>query len=91
MKEIFSRNDIPETVVSDNASIFNLTNSNNSALERILQKNSAPNHPATNGQAKRYVQTIKDKLAAFVNKLFRNRATPIMLHNKQQKCSVEGT
>lgn len=66
LDELFSAYGVPTTVVSDNGPQF-------SAVEfkdflRVsgvkFHKLSAPYHPATNGQAERYVQTVKQALKA---------------------------
>ncbi|XP_055622030.1 uncharacterized protein K02A2.6-like [Toxorhynchites rutilus septentrionalis] len=66
MDELFSRYGAPITVVSDNGPQFTA-----GEFKLFLQKSgvkfhklSAPYHPATNGQAERYVQTTKDALKA---------------------------
>ncbi|XP_058811007.1 uncharacterized protein K02A2.6-like [Topomyia yanbarensis] len=64
--ELFSRYGAPVTIVSDNGPQFT-----SAEFKEFLQnsgvkfhKLSAPYHPATNGQAERYVQTTKDALKA---------------------------
>ncbi|XP_062709117.1 neuronal acetylcholine receptor subunit alpha-9-II-like [Aedes albopictus] len=66
MDELFSRYGVPVTVVSDNGPQLTAAE-----FKDFLQKSgvkfhnlSAPYHPATNGQAERYVQTTKDALKA---------------------------
>nr|XP_029715715.1 uncharacterized protein K02A2.6-like [Aedes albopictus] len=66
MDELFSRYGVLVTVVSDNGPQFTAVE-----FKDFLQKSgvkfhklSAPYHPATNGQAERYVQTTKDALKA---------------------------
>ncbi|XP_055542786.1 uncharacterized protein K02A2.6-like [Wyeomyia smithii] len=66
MDELFSSFGVPVTIVSDNGPQFTATD-----FKVFLQKCgvkyhklSAPYHPATNGQAERYVQTTKDALKA---------------------------
>lgn len=60
LTEIFSRWGLPEIIVSDNGTSFT-----SFEFKEFLKKNCikhkliAPGHPATNGQAERYVQTIK--------------------------------
>ncbi|XP_031348378.1 uncharacterized protein K02A2.6-like [Photinus pyralis] len=64
-REIFSRFGIPRVLVSDNGRNFV-----SYAFESFLKQNgikhslSAPYHPATNGLAERYVQTLKQSLRA---------------------------
>ncbi|XP_055523176.1 uncharacterized protein K02A2.6-like [Wyeomyia smithii] len=66
MDELFSSFGVPVTIVSDNGPQFTATE-----FKAFLQKSgvkyhnlSAPYHPATNGQAERYVQTTKGALKA---------------------------
>ncbi|KII67988.1 Transposon Ty3-G Gag-Pol polyprotein [Thelohanellus kitauei] len=60
LKEIFARIGLPQTIVSDNGPQFisdcfnNFTRSNN-----IKHIKSPPFHPATNGLAERFIQTLK--------------------------------
>lgn len=89
LEDIFSTHGFPEVLVSDNATIFTSEEFKQyCATNGIFQKFSAPNHPATNGLAERYVQILKRKLQAMVNDplplrrkvnniLFRFRATPL--------------
>lgn len=86
--DIFSTHGFPEIMVSDNATIFHSENfkafcKNNG----IVQKFIAPGHPATNGLAERYIQTLKSKLSRMTEPgtiqskvreiIFRYRATPL--------------
>jgi transposase InsO family protein len=70
LREIFCRFGLPETIVSDNGTQFI-----SEEFETFLKKNgmkhrcSAPYHPATNGQAERFVQVLKNHL----NKVGTNR------------------
>lgn len=63
LREIFSRNGLPQILVSDNATVFT-----SSEFKEFCQRNGirqrfiAPGHPSTNGQAERFVQTLKQKL-----------------------------
>ena len=60
LSDFFARFGLPEELVSDNASIFK--SSEFGQFTRSYQINhrfSAPNYPATNGQAERFVQTVK--------------------------------
>lgn len=66
LDEIFSAYGVPVTVVSDNA-----TNFSSAEFREFLKmsgvkyhKQTAPYHPATNGQAERSVQTVKRALKA---------------------------
>uniref|UniRef100_A0A8D9B7U7 RNA-directed DNA polymerase n=1 Tax=Cacopsylla melanoneura TaxID=428564 RepID=A0A8D9B7U7_9HEMI len=63
LEEIFSMHGYPDFLVSDNASIFKNEVFYMYTKERgITQIFSAPNHPATNGLAERYVQILKSKI-----------------------------
>ncbi|XP_058811033.1 uncharacterized protein K02A2.6-like [Topomyia yanbarensis] len=66
LDELFASYGTPVTVVSDNGPQFTAAE-----FREFLQQSgvkyhklSAPYHPATNGQAERYVQTVKDALKA---------------------------
>ena len=89
LREIFSRQGLPDILVSDNASIFKSKEfvdfcNRNGIRQRLI----APGHPATNGQVERYCQTLKTKLKCMrfhpgtlqeklCELLFRYRATPL--------------
>lgn len=90
LQDIFATHGFPAQLVSDNAAIF--TSAEFSAYCRkcgIAQHFIAPGHPATNGQAERFVQTLKHTLKSCLdssnaplpilvrNILFRYRATPL--------------
>lgn len=65
LRSMFARNGVPETLVSDNGPQF--TSVEFGAFLRangVKHKRSAPFHPATNGQAERFVQTLKRSLKA---------------------------
>jgi hypothetical protein len=65
LRNVFSRNGLPEILVSDNGPQFT-----SQEFQHFLQMNgihhitSAPYHPATNGLAERFVQTFKQGLRA---------------------------
>ena len=85
LKEIFCRHGIPSTVVSDNGPQFASTEYRQFAKEFDFDPIfTNPYHPQSNGQAERYVQTIKTmiKKAILENKdynvsLLNYRNTPI--------------
>ncbi|XP_054259822.1 uncharacterized protein K02A2.6-like [Macrosteles quadrilineatus] len=68
LRKLFSAFGYPFTLVSDNGPNFT-----SSIFNQFLQacgvthKFSAPYHPATNGQAERFVQTVKKQLIAMEN------------------------
>ncbi|XP_058445441.1 uncharacterized protein K02A2.6-like [Malaya genurostris] len=76
MDELFSSYGVPVTVVSDNGPQFAAAEFKDFLRKSgvIFHKQSAPYHPATNGQAERYVQTTKDALKAM-------GTTPSTLHS----------
>ena len=66
LEDIFSFHGYPQTLVSDNASIFSADNaefSNYCKTKGIFHCFTAPGKPATNGLAERYVQILKSKLS----------------------------
>lgn len=64
-REIFSTFGIPSVLVSDHGVQFTSeTFQHFLRMNGIVHKMGAPYHPATNGQAERYVQTFKQKLKA---------------------------
>ncbi|KAH9581803.1 hypothetical protein MS3_00008831 [Schistosoma haematobium] len=87
LTEIFSRNGIPDAVVSDNGSQFT-SSQFQSFCQRLAIKHlrSPPYHPQSNGQAERFVDTFKRALAktkgegtpadALQNFLYVYRTTP---------------
>ncbi|CAH8633242.1 unnamed protein product [Schistosoma bovis] len=87
LTEIFSRNGIPDAIVSDNGSQFT-SSQFQSFCQRLAIKHlrSPPYHPQSNGQAERFVDTFKRALAktkgegtpadALQNFLYVYRTTP---------------
>jgi len=62
-RQIFSTFGIPEVVVSDNGRHFVSSEFKNFLkCNGVIHKTTAPFHPATNGQAERFVQTFKQML-----------------------------
>ncbi|XP_031334015.1 uncharacterized protein K02A2.6-like [Photinus pyralis] len=94
LQEIFSRNGLPQILVSDNATIFKSREFKDFCNRNgIQQRFIAPGHPATNGQAERFVQILKTKLKAMNEDqgtlhqklyeiLLRYRATPLLSSDK---------
>lgn len=66
LDELFSAYGAPVTLVSDNGPQFASSEFRDFLLQSGVKyhKLSAPYHPATNGQAERYVQTVKNGLKA---------------------------
>lgn len=65
LRNIFAQFGIPVTVVTDNGVQFtSLEFQNFMKMNGICHKRTAPYHPATNGQAERFVQTLKQSLRA---------------------------
>ena len=89
LREMCSRFGLPEFLVSDNASIFKSKEFLVFCKRNGIKQNFiAPGHPATNGQAERYCQTLKSKLKRMANEpgslheklhafLFKYRITPL--------------
>lgn len=68
LRECCARFGLPYTIVSDNGPQFTSTEFNSFTKENgIRHILTAPYHPASNGQAERYVQTVKNALKASVN------------------------
>ena len=62
-RQIFATYGIPNIVVSDHGTQFNSGEFQHFLkINGIMHKQGAPYHPATNGQAERFVQTVKQKL-----------------------------
>ncbi|KAK7575685.1 hypothetical protein V9T40_011971 [Parthenolecanium corni] len=88
LQDFISRFGIPEELVSDNATIFKSEEfCQFASFYQIRQRFIAPGHPATNGQAERFVQFVKNKLKKMADEpesiesklraiLFRYRTTP---------------
>lgn len=66
LDELFATYGAPVTVVSDNGTQFTASEFNEFLRMCGVKyhKRTAPYHPSTNGQAERYVQTVKDALKA---------------------------
>ena len=92
--QMFATRGIPETIVTDNGSVFTSKEFNDfTDMNGIKHLTTAPYHPASNGLSKRAVQTLKtrlkkmtvgnieDKLARF---LFQYRITPHTTKDRAQ-------
>lgn len=65
LQELFSHYGVPRVLVSDNGTQFTSVEFQRFLRRHnIVHKTSAPFHPATNGQAERYVGTVKSALRA---------------------------
>lgn len=65
LQDIFSTFGLPKILISDNGRQFTSQDFESYLSDNgIINRTSAPYHPATNGQAERYVQTIKRALHA---------------------------
>ncbi|XP_011859117.1 PREDICTED: uncharacterized protein K02A2.6-like [Vollenhovia emeryi] len=74
-RQIFATHGLPKYFVSDNGRTFTSKEFRNFLqVNEITQKLTAPYHPATNGQAERYVQILK-------NSLKRMRCNSANVHN----------
>ena len=68
LTEIFSRNGLPNILVTDNATIFKSKEFGTFGKKNgVQQKFSFPNLPATNGQAERMFQNFKSKMNVMIN------------------------
>lgn len=68
LREIFSRFGLPLKIVTDNGPQFRAFEFTSFlTMNGIFQHFSAPYHPATNGQAERFVYTVKQGLRAMEN------------------------
>ena len=81
LREVFSRNGLPDTIVSDNATSFS-----SYEFKDFLDKNCIvhvtppPYSPSSNGQAERAVRVIKDLLKKNVNGNFKLRLLNVLLY-----------
>ena len=65
LRSLFSRNGLPQILVSDNGGQFTSAEFQKFTSDNgINHKFSAPYHPSTNGQAERFVQSLKQGLRA---------------------------
>lgn len=65
LQDLFARYGVPRVLVSDNGTQFTSAEFHRFIQRHnIMHKTSAPFHPATNGQAERYVGTVKSALRA---------------------------
>jgi len=85
LREVFSTHGLPESIVSDNATVFRSAEfADFTSGNGIKHMFSAPYHPATNGLAERAVQTFKGAMKRMTGDwrtnlskfLFRYRTTP---------------
>ncbi|XP_033095890.1 uncharacterized protein K02A2.6-like [Anneissia japonica] len=68
LRQMFSQWGIPQIVDSDNGTQFTASEFKDfMKANGIIHKYSCPGHPATNGQAERFVQSMKQGLKAAVN------------------------
>ena len=95
LKCIFARNGLPELIVSDNGPQF-VSAEFDSFLRQngIRRKNSAPYHPATNGLAERFVQTLKQAMRAMKREkgaLHVKLATFLLAYRNTPHCTTNET
>ena len=81
LRTMFSRNGIPEQLVSDNGPQFTAVEFTTfTRINGIKHIKSAPYHPATNGLAERFVQTFKQGMrASNSNKFSSNKLANFLL------------
>lgn len=85
-RKIFATFGIPKMLVSDNGTQFTSQEFQHFLrMNGVVHRRSAPYHPATNGQAEKYVQILKDKLKALksnVKNLDRDVAQILMCYRR---------
>ncbi|XP_071494907.1 uncharacterized protein [Diadema antillarum] len=65
LRSVFARYGLPQIIVTDNGSQFTSAEFQEFVhMNGIKHKRSAPYHPSTNGQAERFVQTLKQSMRA---------------------------
>ncbi|XP_037930064.1 uncharacterized protein K02A2.6-like [Teleopsis dalmanni] len=81
MREIFATHGIPDTIVSDNRRTFVSEEFEKYLkLSGIKHIRTAPYHPSSNGQAERFVQTIKNHLKKMQSSDINKNLANILLH-----------
>lgn len=91
LEEIFTEQGLPDTIVSDNGKAF-VSEELKSYLKinGIKQILVPPYHPASNGQAERTVQTVKQKLKKISNQPWATRLNQILYGIRTTPSSVTG-
>ncbi|XP_064461817.1 uncharacterized protein K02A2.6-like [Ornithodoros turicata] len=91
LREIFATHGIPDVVVSDNGPQFTSAH-----FQTFLRRNAirqtlvAPYHAASNGQAERMVQTMKDSMKRIVHGSWQQRLACFLLHQHTTPNSSTG-
>ncbi|XP_062500546.1 uncharacterized protein K02A2.6-like [Corticium candelabrum] len=81
LREIFAKNGLPEQIVFNNGPQFTASEFENFCKSNgIKHMKSPPYHPATNGQAERFVQTLKMKMKSLKQeKEFKHKLATVLL------------
>ena len=89
LRYIFAQHGLCETIVTDNGTPF-VSKELKIFLEanKIRHITTAPHHPATNGQAERMVQTVKNKLKKMQNMPWDIKLPKILLSLRVTPCSA---
>lgn len=91
LRKIFACFGLPHVLVSDNAQTFTCYEFKKFMQENgIIQKFSAPYHPATNGLAERYVQTFKQALRALKGNDKEKELSKFLLHYRKTPHATTG-
>ena len=90
--QMFATHGIPETIVSDNGSVFTSRKFQQFAkLNGIKHITTAPYHPASNGLAERAVQTIKTGLKKITSGTLEDRLSQFLFQYRLTPHSTTGT
>lgn len=92
LRAIFSRNGLPDALVTDNATSFTSSDFKEFLLSnRIVHITPPPYSPSSNGQAERAVKVIKDLLKKNVKGSIRTRLSNVLLYYRNVSHSVTNT
>ena len=91
LRKIFATHGLPTTIVSDNGAVFT-----SEEFETFLKRNGihhiriTPYHPASNGQAERAVQTVKEGLKRGSNGTLETKLNRFLFHYRTTPHSTTG-